>query len=1046
MHRTVPFLMLILSALTELTSQSNYQVIRSHSLFSEHLTIRTQKPTGHTKQEMALTINEAMGIDAEWEFINSYVDPYEIEHHRFQQKEKGYSVLGKQMIVHIKNKIIFEISGKVLIDKVILPTALKTADEAFQMAQKYAGIPNRKNINLRKDQTQAPELVIINRNYPNEGGEYRLSWKVHIHEEVPHDLRKIFVDAENGELLLNMDLMMNCGGEKGKMHTLFHGVQDVETEKDGEVFITKDFSRGDGIVVRSVRGNYFQDDDNVWVEGHRDHINGAYDLFWGLQSTFDYFLNRFSRKGIDDKNIITQAILLDTGIYNNAFWDSNLKTLNFGLGNGTSVKPFTSVDIVAHEYAHGVTQFTAGLEYLYESGALNESFSDIFGKAVEHEYDGANFNWLLGNKIYANPNQAIRSMEDPNRFNNPKYYRGRFWVGGSSDNGGVHSNSGILNHWYFLLSEGGEGINEGNRSFKVRKMGIDTATLIAYHLLRDYLTPTSNYADARFSCLQMLASWWGLCSEQYLNVAEAWKAVGIGTNPLEGDVQLVTERTLFTVCRDGLVQLPSIVINHSCNQTLAKGTKFIARYQMDNLNPVEEEIMIDRDILPGEFFSFNFNKLPIITRQGSVRFTVQLQDYWDSDTSNNQYVFFLNRNINLTEHDFQIQRLTVTGNSCPGGTEGYRASLVAIYNGCTTVPKGSSFVLSLKMEDSLAHYPFVNERSVFPGATMRPPAFIIPRAFLGIKKVEANLIWSPDTTLDNNQSNFQIVYTDFTYKEEVETFTNASFNIEKIQVYSDSFSNYQIQTLNELNSEAFVVFGNGIFTESGALRIRSNTDASSFLDSNVPFVTSIFLCTNTQGLVQPILEFDLYQKLGELQLSTYGPSNEFGSICRVIYRNNRGQTMHSELFMLSPNQLSKLDKIRSNLPDSSSLIEIQMLCLHSKKDGDGNLDIEKSDLIAVDNIVIVEGSTSNKDVNLQENILVSPVPVQDVLSLWIGSDEVSIKECRIFDQNGKLMQIFRLEQKSNPVSILVGTYPAGVYQIKYFNNDGSSRSIRFVKI
>jgi Zn-dependent metalloprotease len=177
--------------------------------------------------------------------------------------------------------------------------------------------------------------------------------------------------------------------------------------------------------------------------------------------------------------------------YNNAFWDGD--ELTFGDGDGTIFVDFTnSLDVVAHEFAHGVTQFTADLDYYSQSGALNESFSDVFGSAItQHalKQDADKADWLIGNEIMGPDlyGEAIRSMRAPGTaYDNPiigkdpqpdhmdNYYTG------SSDNQGVHINSGIPNKAFYLVS---------------MAIGTDKAVLIWYHALQN-LWATANFNDA----------------------------------------------------------------------------------------------------------------------------------------------------------------------------------------------------------------------------------------------------------------------------------------------------------------------------------------------------------------------------------------------------------------------------------------------------------------------------------------------------------------------------------------------------------------------
>ena len=175
----------------------------------------------------------------------------------------------------------------------------------------------------------------------------------------------------------------------------------------------------------------------------------------------------------------------------NAFWDGDEMT--FGDGDGTTFTGFAqSLDVVAHEFAHGVTQFTADLIYKNQSGALNEHFSDVFGTAITQHVNGETANtadWLIGDEIMG-PNlygEALRSMREPGTaYNNPvigkdpqrshmdNYYSGQ------SDNGGVHINSGIPNKAFYLTA---------------MDIGTDKATLIWYHALQN-LWPTAEFKDA----------------------------------------------------------------------------------------------------------------------------------------------------------------------------------------------------------------------------------------------------------------------------------------------------------------------------------------------------------------------------------------------------------------------------------------------------------------------------------------------------------------------------------------------------------------------
>ncbi|RMF57727.1 MAG: T9SS C-terminal target domain-containing protein [Calditrichaeota bacterium] len=210
--------------------------------------------------------------------------------------------------------------------------------------------------------------------------------------------------------------------------------------------------------------------------------------------------------------------------------------MTYGDGDGVTFSPLVSIDVVGHEITHGVTEHSANLVYSYESGALNESFSDIFGEAIENYAAGSN-DWLIGDDIDISGN-GIRNMSNPNEDGDPDTYKGTYWATGSGDNGGVHTNSGVQNFWFYLLTNGGSGVNDNGFSYNVSGIGLTKAAAIAYRNLTVYLTTNSNYSDAYLGALDAATDLYGAGSAEYNSVSDAWDAVGVddsnaggGSNP-----------------------------------------------------------------------------------------------------------------------------------------------------------------------------------------------------------------------------------------------------------------------------------------------------------------------------------------------------------------------------------------------------------------------------------------------------------------------------------------------------------------------------------
>ena len=150
-------------------------------------------------------------------------------------------------------------------------------------------------------------------------------------------------------------------------------------------------------------------------------------------------------------------------------------------GDGSSTngnKPLTSLDVCAHEIGHGMTSFSANLAYNKESGALNEGFIDILGNSVEFSQRPTKASWKLGEDF----SYVIRDMANPNAYRQPDTYGGTYWVnvvgctptGGATGNDycGVHTNSGVLNFWYYLLVQGGSGTNDKGFAYNVTDIGL----------------------------------------------------------------------------------------------------------------------------------------------------------------------------------------------------------------------------------------------------------------------------------------------------------------------------------------------------------------------------------------------------------------------------------------------------------------------------------------------------------------------------------------------------------------------------------------------
>lgn len=251
------------------------------------------------------------------------------------------------------------------------------------------------------------------------------------------------------------------------------------------------------------------------------------EAFDGLGATFDFYWDAYQRNSIDGSGLPLLASVHYGTRYDNAFW--NGERMVFGDGDGEVFTGFTnSVTVIAHELTHGVTEHSGGLTYQGQSGALNESISDVFGVLAEQHSLGqtaAEATWLIGAGIFTPAVQgvALRSMKAPGTAydddalgKDPQPAHMDHFVHTMDDNGGVHINSGIPNHAFYLVADA-----LGGRAW-------ERAGLIWYRTVTGGDLPAG--ADfARFSALTLRAATaeYGEKSEEVAAVRAGWAGVGV---------------------------------------------------------------------------------------------------------------------------------------------------------------------------------------------------------------------------------------------------------------------------------------------------------------------------------------------------------------------------------------------------------------------------------------------------------------------------------------------------------------------------------------
>lgn len=420
-------------------------------------------------------------------------DSIGMTHVRYDQIHRGLPVLGRQLVVHFDQLAVTAVNGDFADVEGVPTTPEVSAKAALQTA---VG-------NLRKRDpippALAPELLV----HVDASGRVRLAWHVSVATRRPFGFWRVFVDALDGKILFSYD--------------------DLKTARNRMTYTNGNnpFCNVFGAPFCTLPGTIQRTEmqapiGNAPTDAAHDNAGIVY----------NYFQSTFGRDSYDGAGhtIVSTAHFGDQFV--NAFWCNDACAASFGSmpdgeqmaygdGDGVQSGPLSqALDIVAHELTHAVTDGTAGLQYFGQSGALNESYSDVMAIMV----DTGDFQ--LGEDVWTpgTPGDALRDMQDPTLYNQPGHMTTFFY--GLVDSAGVHINSGIPNKAaYLAIAAPGYGIGRPNTE------------QIYYRALVNYLTPTSNFLANLNALIQASTDLFGAGSAQTAAIRKSQAAVGIANSP-----------------------------------------------------------------------------------------------------------------------------------------------------------------------------------------------------------------------------------------------------------------------------------------------------------------------------------------------------------------------------------------------------------------------------------------------------------------------------------------------------------------------------------
>jgi len=408
---------------------------------------------------------------------------------RFQQMLNGLPVMGGEMLLHADG------SGNVYAANSSLRGTRGVAAQARVAPEAAARAAVDASLARNASAEGEPRLVY----FQAEGAKQAsLAYEVNVVGERDDGLPVndlVYTSAEDGKVL----------GTNSRIHTA----------QNRAVYSANNGTSLPGSIKRSEGGAATGD----------SHVDENYGH---LGTTYQCYSQNFGRDSFDNAGAQLRSTVHYSNNYVNAFWNGS--QMVYGDADGTTAGPLgKSLDVTVHELTHAVTNYESNLVYSNESGALNEGMSDIFSAYCEAWTKGWATDaavYMIGDDIWtpATPGDALRYMTNPTQDGSSKdYYPERYT--GTSDNGGVHWNSGIANLAFYLLSEGGTH-PRGKTTTVVSGIGIEKAGKIFYEANANCMTSSSNFASAKSCTEQKAQAFYG--ATELAAVTAAWEAVGVG--------------------------------------------------------------------------------------------------------------------------------------------------------------------------------------------------------------------------------------------------------------------------------------------------------------------------------------------------------------------------------------------------------------------------------------------------------------------------------------------------------------------------------------
>lgn len=737
-----------------------------------------------------------------------------VKHHRFNQTYQNIPVYNSMYIVHTANNSVTHANGYFLPDINIdvqsnfdEKNILNYAIQVFE--NQYATKINAESIEIEK--------CIIDNIYPQFSGDYKLAYRVKLSSIEDESAHEYVINATTKAIIYDESQIIHVSIPSQGL-SRYYGVVDFLVDSlSPSKYLLFDDTRGDGIVtcLNSSVDTAFSDD-NTWNSYEEDKYYTAVDAHHCTSRFYDMMIEDYSWDGLDNEGKALKVVVYDgdsgNGDYVNAFWNGSFAT--FGKGD-CHYGPLTTYEVVAHEFMHGITDYTSDLIYNGESGAINESMSDVFGKALEYKEDQENFLWTIGSSFLQDDyTEPFRSMEDPKSFGLPQTYKGQNW----NDNGGVHTNSAVGNHFFYRLVEGGSGTTEADEDFDITGIGMEKATELIFEVQSSYLFPNAGYQDYYDYSKIVAADIYGTGSPEYETVLESWKVVGLpfqqDTTP-KFDLSVSGTPNLYYSCEVNGTDTIFVDLKNTGSLDVPQGEIIYFTFSGESLIDTFDYILPDT-LFVGESDFLTFPDIIQLDETKTHLVTVEIKNEDKVIGNNKVNVFYINKTI--PDGNLEMRSVKLDFKPCEGNTIDTEFTIRNQSCNSITLDDLIITVIDVNSEEVIQSFE-VNENTI-PSGSQRRFNFLID--YSGHEEVYAVLESAQDVTPGNNISGY------FNPPTNKVMFTEYFNDFEQL----DDLSNFNKQSIVPLDVKE--VEENNYLWNTGRYASNGNDLCSNIEDNFIP--------------------------------------------------------------------------------------------------------------------------------------------------------------------------------------------------------------------